>query len=488
MQVPGNYLQPNVLATTHLSPPKPVSPRRSGGRVRDQGRSHWYQPPPPLPAPRAPALHPLVYAQQLGWSGVANADGNPRFQTQSQGAYGQVNTAAVSPPTLPPMPPLAATSQTYPLGNFPYYGGNWSGSQPPLLHQQAATSVIRQQDLAAYPTQFLHPQAAFQHQLLVPVFVQNQSPSPTTRPAQPTTGATEHKDPFVYVQPPPEALKSERGRELFHRPPKTRIRVSQACEPCRKRKSKVFHLRPLPPGCHFGFMYDLSRQCTGAKPRCKRCDKKKLECVYVEDHRANRLKGMRSRMVSSVPVTELDEDYDGDSTLPPCPPAGPSYSSSSTYSCSSGYSSGSLLDSAAPPPSSSSPPSEAPRLPYPIYVPPRIPPLAGPPSIPRSGTDANTSVQGPSSVEPSVAIARALRLSDAQTAVPAQPTTTGSGLISYQQNALYPQQVPSCVPYLSNIGSQQAQHMQPHSCLPYVLWSGEPAQGGSPYVICHIST
>ncbi|PIL24286.1 transcription factor [Ganoderma sinense ZZ0214-1] len=447
MQVPGNYPQSNVLATTRISPFKSVSPRRNGGRVRDQGHPHWQTSISPPPAPRAPALHPLVYAQQLGWSGITNTGDNARIQSQTQGAYGQVHPTSVSPPAFPPVPPLATTTPTYPFGSFPYYGGNFLGPQPPQLHPQAATSVMRQQDLAAYPTQFFHPQAAYQHQLLVPVLVQSQSPSPTTtRPTQPTTGAPEHKDPFVYVQPPSDALNTERGRELYRRPPKTRIRVAQACEPCRRRKSK----------------------CTGAKPKCKRCDKKNLECVYIEDHRANRLRGMRSRMVASVPVTELDEDYDGDSTLPPCPPARPSYSSSSAYSCSSGYSSGSLLDSALPPPSSRSSTSETPSLPYPIYSPPRIRPLAGLSLIPQSGTGANGSAQNPSGVDSSTAISRALDFTDAQTAVSTQPTATGSGLMPYQHNALHPQQVPSCVPDHLNLGSQQAQNMntQPSSCLP----------------------
>ncbi len=487
MQVPGNHRQPNVLATARSSLSNPVSPRRNGGRVRDQGRPHWQKPPPPPSIPRAPSLHPLVYAQQLGWSGPANPGNNARFQIQNHGAYGQVHSPAVSPPTLPmPMPPLATTAPTYPLGNFPYYGGNFLGSQAHQLHQQAATSVMRQQDLAAYPTQFFHPQAAFQHQLLVPVFVQNPSP-PTTQAAQATTSAPEYKDPFVYVQPPPDALDSERGRELFRRPPKTRLRVAQACEPCRKRKSKVFHSTPLRTECHFRFMHDLSWQCTGAKPKCKRCDKKDLDCVYIEDHRANKLRGMRSRMVASVPVTELDEDYDGDSNLPPCPPpAAPSYSSSSAYSCSSGYSSGSVLDSAAPPPSSRNAASEGPTLPFPIYVPPRVPRLDGP-SIPRSGTGVHASAQDASGV---AAIARVLGLTDAQTAVPAQPTATRSDLASYQHqyNFAPPQQAHSCVPDILQLGSQQTQHMQPPNYLPYVLVSGESAQGGSPHVICHIST
>lgn len=209
------------------------------------------------------------------------------------------------------------------------------------------------------------------------------------------------------------------------------------------------------------------------KPRCKRCDKKNLECIYIEDHRANRIKSVRNRMVANVPITELDEDYDGDGNLPLCPPAAPSGSSSSAYSSSSGYSSGSVFDSAGPPSSSISPASEVPRLPYPIYVPPRIPPLARP-SLSQPGTSADTSVQGSSSIDPVAAIACALGLTDAQTVVPTQPTATGSGFASYQHNLLHPQQAHPCVPDILNLGSQHAQSMRPPSCLPYVLGSGEP--------------
>ena len=247
MQVPGTHLQPNVLATARSSSSQPASPRRNGGRVREPARPFLPKLTPPTSAPKAPTLHPLVYAQQLGWSGLANPGNTSRPPAQAQGPTRQIHGLGtmVSPPSLLPVPPLATTAPTYPFGNFPCYGGNVLGPQAPQLPHQVPNSSIRQQDLAAYPTQFFHPQAAFQHQLLVPVFVQNQNQQAArARAVGPTTGATEYKDPFVYVHPPPAALDSERGRALFRHTPRTRIRVAQACEPCRKRKSKVLGRLP----------------------------------------------------------------------------------------------------------------------------------------------------------------------------------------------------------------------------------------------------
>ncbi|EJF66145.1 hypothetical protein DICSQDRAFT_165844 [Dichomitus squalens LYAD-421 SS1] len=375
MQFPLNFLPPDVLATHPLSAFHP----RNGHQV--QGRKS----PAVSAAPKAPGLHPLVYAQQLGWSGIRDdnalqARRQAAASPQVQAAYPQAQAAQVPFASAPPVPPLASTFQTYPFGGFPH-GGSGPGSQVYQLPQHAANATM-QQDLAVYQTQLL--QAALERNLVIPYFVQTQAqthteaaaappppppPATATADAGPTMSVLDTKDPFVYVHPPPETLTTAQGRKLFKRLPKTRIRIEQACEACRKRKSK----------------------CTGERPTCKRCDRQEVECVYIAEHRANKWKRMQNRVPRPM---DLDEGYDGDGTgaLSPCPPADSSRSSSSVSV--SAYSSGTAVDSRAPPQGSGCGSADTLCAPSMFYVPP---PLAGS-SLPRPSSvgDVQASAQLPS--------------------------------------------------------------------------------------------
>ncbi|KAI0647389.1 hypothetical protein C8Q79DRAFT_959199 [Trametes meyenii] len=231
-------------------------------------------------AMNAAALQALIYAQQHpGWAGVDPA--------ALRMAYGG---------TLPFHPGAAIPGLEYPA--FPGLQGN------ALLPQQIL--AMHQAQLALYPG-FAHPPS---------------QPSLSSPPAP--AEAASSNDPFVYVQPEVKAAQKEadRGvpaeikkRALFVAPP-ARLRIAQACERCRKRKTK----------------------CTGDKPQCARCARRGFECEYVEEHRANRTKqaiAARQQAAMEAGAEACNQEHVplvDPLTLPICPPARHTYSSSSAYS------------------------------------------------------------------------------------------------------------------------------------------------------------
>ena len=81
MQVPHNFIHPDVLATLLTSAIKPATRPRDGPPVLEQ------QLPPGSSASKAPGLHPLVYAQQLGLSGLGDSSPVLRAQAQRQAGF-----------------------------------------------------------------------------------------------------------------------------------------------------------------------------------------------------------------------------------------------------------------------------------------------------------------------------------------------------------------------------------------------------------------
>ncbi|OSD08526.1 hypothetical protein PYCCODRAFT_28361 [Trametes coccinea BRFM310] len=174
------------------------------------------------------------------------------------------------------------------------------------------------------------------------------------------------RDPFIYVQrevreamEDTAVLERIQQRALFVAPPVGRLRTPQACERCRKRKTK----------------------CSGDKPTCKRCRKYRYECEYVWEHRANKTKKAVAEREEATRLAEeaaaMAQAVGAAGLDAICPPARPSFSSSSgysdasaaslppllatrgyshlpmaapSYSSSSGYSAGSSLMSALPTP------------------------------------------------------------------------------------------------------------------------------------------
>ncbi|KAI0372988.1 hypothetical protein BV20DRAFT_1119531 [Pilatotrama ljubarskyi] len=136
------------------------------------------------------------------------------------------------------------------------------------------------------------------------------------------------KDPFVYVQrevreaTEPPVMEGIKKRALFVADPLTggRLRIAQACERCRKRKTK----------------------CTGEKPTCKRCVKRGYECEYVLEHRANktkkavaeREKAEREAEEAEAAAQKQPKLIDS-AAMPICPPLVAARSSSSGYSVAS---------------------------------------------------------------------------------------------------------------------------------------------------------
>ncbi|KAI0362472.1 hypothetical protein OH77DRAFT_1584876 [Trametes cingulata] len=130
------------------------------------------------------------------------------------------------------------------------------------------------------------------------------------------------RDPFVYVQSEvkeavdPVVMEGIKKRALFVAPPLPggRLRIPQACERCRKRKTK----------------------CTGEKPRCRRCVKRGYECEYVFEHRANKTKKAladREKAEREAEEASRDQRMLVDPTMPFCPPLlAVAHSSSSGYS------------------------------------------------------------------------------------------------------------------------------------------------------------
>lgn len=96
-------------------------------------------------------------------------------------------------------------------------------------------------------------------------------------------------------------------------------------------------------------------QCSGEKPNCKRCRKRCLDCVYVEDHRANKEKKRAiAAEMPKMPVEKIvaigdrDARYAYGALDQPRPPvAGPSNSSCSSISASSERSYYSSADSSS---------------------------------------------------------------------------------------------------------------------------------------------
>ncbi|KAI0780603.1 hypothetical protein BD413DRAFT_666713 [Trametes elegans] len=184
-------------------------------------------------------------------------------------------------------------------------------------HNGMPRDVVGQQ---LHPQQLLaFHQAQLAQQAHAQQFYQMVHPPVTVRPP---------KDKFVYVQQEvkeaanPELVAAIKKRALFVAPPvpAARIRIAQACERCRKRKTK----------------------CTGERPKCTRCEKRGFDCEYVEEHRANRTKKAVADRAEAVRQAQGYAMYGQDPTmlvdpsaLPLCPPAGASYSSSSGYSVAS---------------------------------------------------------------------------------------------------------------------------------------------------------
>ncbi|KAI8989750.1 hypothetical protein BD414DRAFT_577567 [Trametes punicea] len=264
-------------------------------------------------------MQALSYSQQpQGWPGL---DSNARM------GHAPAGIAQL---------PSGATTQSTDYSSVPRHIAGQQQLQPQqilTLQQQGQAQLLRQ------PAAF--PQTAYQH-------------------VHPQLNTGQAKDPFVYVQPEvretvvdPAVVERIQKRALFVAPPFARLRTAQACERCRNRKTK----------------------CSGEKPKCKRCEKRGFDCVYVWEHRANRTKkaiaereraarlaqedaaalysGQRAMMDALPPClptsTSSSSEYSAiaASSLPPplipglphgqliCPQAGPSYSSSSDSSGSS---------------------------------------------------------------------------------------------------------------------------------------------------------
>ncbi|KAI0672886.1 hypothetical protein C8Q78DRAFT_1077204 [Trametes maxima] len=206
-------------------------------------------------AMNAAALQALIHAQQHpGWAGV-----DPALRM----AYGG---------TLPFHPGSAIPGLEYPA--FPGLPGN------ALLPQQIL--AMHQAQLALYP--------GF-----------GQPPPQPPLPSQPVPAEdTPENDPFVYVQPEVKAAKKGvpveiKKRALFTAPP-ARLRIAQACERCRKRKTK----------------------CTGEKPQTK-------QAIAARQQAAMEASVEACSHEEHVPLVDA-------ATLPICPPARHTYSSSSTCS------------------------------------------------------------------------------------------------------------------------------------------------------------
>ena len=195
-----------------------------------------------------------------------------------------------------------------------------------------------------------------------------------------------------------------------------------------------------------------------------------MECVYAEDHRANKTRRKKNHMLESIPAShELDEDYDGEGTdtLPPYPPSGPSWSSSSTFSSTSAFYSGDAVNSAAPPEVSRCGSSETPCPPSTVYQRPSIPPLARPSiSLPSDISAPRAAVQ--SSFDALTGATEGLDgLASTLPVMPFQSTTTDIVSASSQDAAL-PPPVICLVPGESSPCPQQRLSNQPDGFLQYV--------------------
>ncbi|KAH9857223.1 hypothetical protein C2E23DRAFT_380001 [Lenzites betulinus] len=220
--------------------------------------------------------------------------------------------AYMQPP--PGWPGMDAARLAYPPGSFaqlppgvPIPPMGYPGIPPAMTAQQfqAQQALVLQAQLAQLG---YGPPAQFQQLAPPPVEVIPELPE---------------RDPFVYVQPEvseavdAELMETIRKRALFVAPPMGRIRIPQACERCRKRKTK----------------------CTGEKPQCKRCQKRGFECEYVWEHRANKTKkAVAEREQAGSEAAEYGQAYPGIVAPVPVrarPPMAHAFSSSSGYSAGS---------------------------------------------------------------------------------------------------------------------------------------------------------
>ena len=168
---------------------------------------------PAATAGRYPQLSSLIYAQQLGWAPV---DPNALLHYQAQ-CHPQLVAFAQLPSTG--VHHTAAYPTPSPAENV-----------IPRFHTHAQAPLLA----AAYQSSH--------HVQLEPEPSPHKHTSQLGQPREHTSPASRREDPFVYVNPPPtfDMIETIHDRALFTAPLiKTRIRVAQACETCRKRKTKV---------------------------------------------------------------------------------------------------------------------------------------------------------------------------------------------------------------------------------------------------------
>ncbi|KAJ8457327.1 hypothetical protein ONZ51_g11602 [Trametes cubensis] len=281
------------------------------------------------------ALHPnLLAALHAAAASKPSGYANPALQPQATHHPAFTQTWRVGPH------PQGLSGLSLPPGTAVAPIVEYAGVPRPVAGQP-----LHPQQLLALQYQ---AQLARQAGLAQPVYQQlTQSQMNALPPAE---------DPYDHEQEPPEKVPVDpevvekiQKRALFVAPP-VRQRIPQACERCRRRKTK----------------------CTGEKPICKRCTKGGHECEYVFEHRANRTKkaiAERQRAALeaeqaafiqyNLPSLSSSSGYSATSasSLPPphmngyargqpyCPPAAPSHSSSSNYSA--GSSAPSLLPTPA---------------------------------------------------------------------------------------------------------------------------------------------
>lgn len=205
------FLSALKMRTTTARP----SPKRRANSGSPSKQSRYPQLPPPLQQHSAlnpAAIQALMYAQQ-------------QQQQQQQGWIGVDNNMPLgyAPGPLVHLPPGAA---------IPTMG------YPGVPRMMAPSQFHVQQALAMQQAQLVH-----QAQLAQQVYAQ---PQPQIlQLVHPPMDIDPIKDNFVYVQDEvreevdSKVMEAIKKRALFVAPPLGRIRIPQACERCRKRKTKV---------------------------------------------------------------------------------------------------------------------------------------------------------------------------------------------------------------------------------------------------------
>ncbi|KAI0822719.1 hypothetical protein BC628DRAFT_1387358 [Trametes gibbosa] len=238
-----------------------------------------------------------------------------------------VNPASIQALAFMQSPPGWAGMDNTRIGYAP---GTFSQFPPgvvvPPLGYPAMPPPMTAQQFQAQQALVLQAQLAQLGYAQPPPFPQLAHPSMDPNPDLP------QRDPFVYVQAEvseavdAELMETIRKRALFVAPP-ARLRIPQACERCRKRKTK----------------------CTGEKPQCKRCKKRGIECEYVWEHRANRTKKAVAEREQAIREGSEAVGYKraqplvvGSVPVPPRPPV-------AHASSSSGYSAATSASSLPPP-------------------------------------------------------------------------------------------------------------------------------------------